>query len=81
MIEPRFKIGDTVWVIHGNNTFSERIASIQQYYTKDGIDLYYIFDGLGTVPANLVYGNKVELIKEQICFWINELSLLVDVNS
>ena len=76
--EPLHSIGDKVWIVHGNNVFSERIASIQQYYTKDGKDLYYLFEGLGTVPASLVYRSKQNLIEAQIIYWQEELAKLED---
>lgn len=78
---PLLQVGDMAWVLHGNNVFTERVSSIQQYFTKEGKDLYYIFEGMGTVPTNLVYRSKQDLIEAQIIYWKEELAKLSNVNS
>jgi hypothetical protein len=79
--DPLLQVGDMAWVLHRNNMFTERVASIQQYYTKEGKDLYYIFEGMGTVPASYVYRSKQDLIEAQIIHWKEELAKLKNVNS
>lgn len=64
--EPRYKVGQEVWVMHQGHGLGRVIADIRN-------GKYYLTDELGFVEESDLYSSKESLIKAQIKYWSDML--------